>query len=130
MATTVLEGPDNGFTFSPSTVTVNQGQTITLTNVSDTAHTFTVTGQGIDIETMPGKTAKGNDRPAPRVLSVRLPFPRVDGHEGDLGGQTLIDGAPSTQHAVCRSSPSSPERVGVVRCWMGSREEERAGWLS
>lgn len=58
MATTVLEGPDNGFTFSPSTVTVHQGQTITLTNVSDTAHTFTVTGQGIDIETMPGKTDK------------------------------------------------------------------------
>ena len=58
MATTVLEGPDNGFTFSPSTVTVHQGQTITLTNVSDAAHTFTVTGQGIDIETMPGKTDK------------------------------------------------------------------------
>jgi plastocyanin len=58
MATTVLEGPDNGFTFSPSTVTVHKGQTITLTNVSDTAHTFTVTGQGIDIETMPGKTAE------------------------------------------------------------------------
>jgi plastocyanin len=58
MATTVLEGPDNGFTFSPSTVTVNQGQTITLSNVSDTAHTFTVTGQSIDIETMPGKAAK------------------------------------------------------------------------
>ena len=56
MATTVLEGPDNGFTFSPSTVTVHKGQTIRLTNVSDTAHTFTVTGQGIDIETMPGKT--------------------------------------------------------------------------
>jgi plastocyanin len=58
MATTVLEGPDNGFTFSPSTVTVNQGQTITLVNVSDTAHTFTVTGQGIDVETMPGESAK------------------------------------------------------------------------
>ena len=58
MATTVLEGPDNAFTFSPSTVTVHQGQTITLTNVSDAAHTFTVTGQGIDIETMPGKTDK------------------------------------------------------------------------
>jgi RNA polymerase sigma-70 factor (ECF subfamily) len=51
-------------------------------NVSDTAHTFTVTGQGIDIETMPGKTTKVDDRPAPRDLSVRLPLPRVDGHEG------------------------------------------------
>ena len=58
MATTVLEGPNNGFTFSPSTVTVKQGQTITLVNVSDTPHTFTVTGQSIDVETMPGKTAK------------------------------------------------------------------------
>jgi plastocyanin len=37
MATTVLEGPDNGFTFSPSTVKVTQGQTITLVNVSDAA---------------------------------------------------------------------------------------------
>jgi plastocyanin len=54
-AITVQEGPDNGFIFSPSTVTVDQGQTITLANVSDTAHTFTVTGQGIDIETMQGK---------------------------------------------------------------------------
>jgi hypothetical protein len=29
-------------------VKVTQGQTITLVNVSDAAHTFTVTGQGID----------------------------------------------------------------------------------
>jgi hypothetical protein len=36
----------------------DQGQTITLVNVSDAAHTFTVTGQGIDIETLPGKTAE------------------------------------------------------------------------
>lgn len=56
MAITVLEGPNDGFSFSPSSLTVDQGQTITLANVSDAAHTFTVTGQGIDIETMPGKT--------------------------------------------------------------------------
>ena len=57
-ATTVMEGPGNSYTFSPSTVTVKQGQTITLDNVSTTAHTFTVTGQGIDVETQPGKTAQ------------------------------------------------------------------------
>ena len=57
-ATTVTEGPGNSFTFSPSTVTVKQGQTITLDNVSTTAHTFTVTGQSIDVETQPGKTAQ------------------------------------------------------------------------
>ena len=57
-ATTVMEGPGNSFTFSPSTVTATQGQTITLDNVSTAAHTFTVTGQGIDVETQPGKTAQ------------------------------------------------------------------------
>ena len=57
-ATTVMEGPGNSYTFSPSTVTVKQGQTITLDNVSITAHTFTVTGQSIDVETQPGKTAQ------------------------------------------------------------------------
>ena len=57
-ATTVMEGPGNSFTFSPSTVTVKQGETITLDNVSSTAHTFTVTGQSIDVETQPGMTAQ------------------------------------------------------------------------
>jgi plastocyanin len=55
---TVMEGPGNSFTFSPSTVTVKQGETITLDNVSSTAHTFTVTGQSIDVETQPGMTAQ------------------------------------------------------------------------
>ena len=57
-ATTVMEGLGNTFTFSPSTVTVKQGDTITLDNVSDTPHTFTVTGQSIDVETQPGKTTQ------------------------------------------------------------------------
>ena len=56
-ATTVMEGPGNSYTFSPSTVKVNEGRTITLENVSDDAHTFTVIGQSIDIETLPGKTS-------------------------------------------------------------------------
>jgi hypothetical protein len=93
-------------------------------NVSDTAHTFTVTGQGIDIETMPGKTTKVTIDLPPGTYAFVCRF-----HES-MGMKGLIGGARSTQHAVCRSSPSSPERVGVVRCWMGSREEERAGWLS
>jgi len=55
---TVMEGLGNTFTFSPSTITVKQGDTIKLDNVSDTPHTFTVTGQSIDLETQPGKTAQ------------------------------------------------------------------------
>ena len=55
---TLREGPGNGYTFAPSTVTVNQGQLITVDNVSQVPHTFTVTGHGIDVETQPGKTSQ------------------------------------------------------------------------
>ncbi len=52
------EGPGNGYTFAPSTVTVNRGQLITVDNVSQVPHTFTVTGHGIDVETQPGQTSR------------------------------------------------------------------------
>jgi plastocyanin len=55
---TVREGPGNGYTFVPSTVTVNRGQLITVDNVSQVPHTFTVTGHGIDVETQSGKTSQ------------------------------------------------------------------------
>jgi plastocyanin len=48
---TVIEGPGNSFAFMPSTIKVTQGTTLKLDNVSDAAHTFTVTEQGIDVET-------------------------------------------------------------------------------
>jgi len=55
---TVIEGPGNSFAFMPSTIKVTQGTTLKLDNVSDAAHTFTVTGQGIDVETQPGQTSQ------------------------------------------------------------------------
>src|SRR5262245_14479733 len=55
---TVVEGPRNAFAFMPSTITVTQGTTLKLDNVSDAAHTFTVTGRGIDVETQPGQTSR------------------------------------------------------------------------
>jgi plastocyanin len=55
---TVVEGPGNSFAFMPSSITVRQGTTLMLNNVSDAAHTFTVTGQGIDVETQPGQTSQ------------------------------------------------------------------------
>lgn len=57
-AKTVIEGPGNSFAFMPSTIKVTQGTTLKLDNVSDAAHTFTVTGQGIDVETQPGQTSQ------------------------------------------------------------------------
>ena len=55
---TLQEGPGNGYTFAPSTVTVNRGQLITVDNVSQIPHTFTVTGHGVDVETQSGKTSQ------------------------------------------------------------------------
>ena len=75
----VMEGLGNSFTFSPSTFTVKQGDTITLDNVSDTPHTFTVTGQSIDVETQPGKTAQ---------VTIDLPpgtYPFVCRFHGSMG---------------------------------------------
>ena len=57
-AKTVIEGPGNAFAFMPSTIHVKQGTTLVLKNVSNAAHTFTVTGQGIDVETQPGETSQ------------------------------------------------------------------------
>ena len=51
-------GTGDGDTFAPSTVTVNRGQLITVDNVGQVPHTFTVTGHGIDVETQSGKTSQ------------------------------------------------------------------------
>ena len=78
-AITVMEGLGNTFTFSPSTITVKQGDTVKLDNVSDTPHTFTVTGESIDVETQPGKTAK---------VTIDLPpgtYPFVCRFHGSMG---------------------------------------------
>ena len=83
-ATTVMEGPGNSYTFSPSTVTVTQGKTITLDNVSTTAHTFTVTGQGIDVETQPGKTAQVTIDLAPGTYPFVCRFHESMGMTGTL----------------------------------------------
>ena len=68
MATTVLEGPDNGFTFSPSTVTVQKVRR-SRSRTSVTPRTPHGDGQGIDIETMRADR-HGDDRFAPRDLPI------------------------------------------------------------
>lgn len=52
---TVDQG-QGGFVFSPSTLTVAQGKTITVKNVGSVPHTFTIQGHGIDITNNPGQS--------------------------------------------------------------------------
>ena len=43
-------------TFSPGCVSAATGQTLTLHNADDTAHTFTVKGTGVDVKLEGGQT--------------------------------------------------------------------------
>ncbi len=44
------------FSFSPSTLSVTEGQTITVSNIGDTSHTFTTDDGTIDEVIAPGET--------------------------------------------------------------------------
>jgi len=47
-------------TFSPGCVSVATGQTLTLHNTDDTAHTFTVKGTGVDVKLEGGQTGEAS----------------------------------------------------------------------
>jgi plastocyanin len=53
---TLEQGPGDALVFSPTELTVKQGDTITVKNVSSMPHTFTITGKGIDVVDQPGQT--------------------------------------------------------------------------
>jgi plastocyanin len=51
-----LQQGAGGFVFAPSTLTVTKGETISVMNVGAVAHTFTITGKGIDVVNNPGQS--------------------------------------------------------------------------
>ena len=51
-----LQQGAGGFVFAPTTLTVKKGETISVTNVGTVAHTFTITGKGIDVVNNPGQS--------------------------------------------------------------------------
>jgi hypothetical protein len=63
---TVVEDPGNSLAFMPSIIGVTEGTTLKPDNVSDTAQTFTVTGQGVDVQTQRGgpRRSRSISRPA------------------------------------------------------------------
>ena len=68
----------------PSTITVKRGTTLELDNVSNTAHTFTVTGQNIDVETQPGQTSQVTIDLAPGTYPFICRFHQSLGMTGTL----------------------------------------------
>jgi plastocyanin len=55
---TVIAGAGGQMAFSPSSVSVPQGQTIVVKNAGSVPHTFTVTGQNIDVTVDPGQSQR------------------------------------------------------------------------
>jgi plastocyanin len=55
-ASTTLKQGSGGLVFTPATLSVKKGDTISVQNVGSTAHTFTVTGQSIDVTNDAGKS--------------------------------------------------------------------------
>jgi plastocyanin len=53
---TIEQSPGGQLVFSPNTISVKTGATLTIKNVGSVPHTFTVTGQGIDITNDTGQT--------------------------------------------------------------------------
>ena len=82
--TKVDEGPNDTFTFAPATVTVKQGQQLTLDNVSNAPHTFTVTGKNIDVQTNPGATAQATIALPPGRYPFFCRFHKALGMKGVL----------------------------------------------
>jgi plastocyanin len=55
---TLEQGKGNQLVFSPTSLSVSSGSTITVKNVSDsTPHTFTIQGKKINVVNQPGKSA-------------------------------------------------------------------------
>ncbi len=53
---TLEQGPGNAFVFSPTQLTMKQGDTLTVKNVGSVPHTFTITDKGIDVVNDPGQS--------------------------------------------------------------------------
>jgi plastocyanin len=51
-----LQQGAGGFVFAPTTLTVKKGESINVKNVGTVAHTFTITGKGIDVVNNPGQS--------------------------------------------------------------------------
>jgi len=62
--TTLDQGTGGQLVFTPTTVTVPHGSTITVNNLSAIPHTFTVSGQGIDVTNPSGSS---------HVVTIDLP---------------------------------------------------------
>jgi plastocyanin len=83
--TVVQQGVGGQLVFSPARLSVKQGATLTISNVStDKEHTFTITGKGIDITNTPGQSQSVAINLAPGTYTFICRFHQSFGMMGTL----------------------------------------------
>jgi plastocyanin len=83
--TTLEQGPNDQLVFSPTTLTVAKGTTITVKNVSSSIpHTFTVTGQSINITNNGGESKQVPIDLPPGTYPFVCTFHESQGMKGTL----------------------------------------------
>lgn len=81
---TIQEGVGGGFAFAPSRLNVRRGQTITLENVGEAPHTFTIEDQGIDVTNGPREVKRVTVDLSPGTYPFACRFHRDQGMKGTL----------------------------------------------
>ena len=82
---TVDQGPNGQLVFSPTSLSVHQGEMITITNVSPSAaHTFTIKGQKVNVVNQPGQSATQTIDLAPGTYTFICTFHVKSGMMGTL----------------------------------------------
>lgn len=81
---TLTAGAGGQMTFAPSKLSVSQGQTLVVKNAGSVPHTFTVTGQSIDVTVPPGGSQRVKIDLAPGTYGFVCKFHQGTGMTGTL----------------------------------------------
>lgn len=81
---TLKQGPGGSFTFAPAHLEVTQGQVVNVTNVGVAPHTFTITGQNVNVTNAIGQSQKVTINLPPGTYTFICTFHQTRGMTGTL----------------------------------------------
>jgi plastocyanin len=81
---TIEQGPSGQLVFSPDTLSVKTGATLTVKNVGSVPHTFTISGQGVDVTNDTGQIHQVTISLSPGTYPFICRFHESSGMTGTL----------------------------------------------
>jgi plastocyanin len=81
---TVQQGAGGALVFTPTTLSVKEGQSLGVTNVGTFPHTFTINGKGIDVVNNPGQSQNVTIDLSPGTYQFICRFHVSQGMKGTL----------------------------------------------